>query len=127
MSLSVQELQRENVDLKHRLDTLLATLEEREKPLPCKMTASEEIIARAFRARSPLVVKRETIYASLYAFRPDCDAPDMRIIDVYVCRLRKKLSLHGIRLDTAWGMGWRMSRESAEAWDRAIEPKKDAA
>lgn len=35
-----------------------------------------------------------------------------KIIDVLVFKIRKKLKKHGIRIETQWGVGYRMSNES---------------
>jgi DNA-binding response OmpR family regulator len=35
-----------------------------------------------------------------------------KIVDVLVSRIRNKLKKHGIRIETQWGVGYRMSNES---------------
>ena len=39
------------------------------------------------------------------------DQPDVKIVDVFVCKLRKKLAPHGVVVDTVWGRGFRMREE----------------
>ncbi len=36
-------------------------------------------------------------------------APDIKIVDVYVCKVRKKLRPHGLDIVTVWGRGHSMS------------------
>jgi two-component system cell cycle response regulator CtrA len=57
-----------------------------------------------------MVVRRETILNHLYAGR---DEPDLKIVDVFVCKLRKKLiqaSGGENYIETVWGRGY-MLRE----------------
>jgi two-component system cell cycle response regulator CtrA len=45
------------------------------------------------------------------------DEPELKIIDVFICKLRKKLSLAsgGLRhIETVWGRGYALTRETAE-------------
>jgi two-component system cell cycle response regulator CtrA len=46
------------------------------------------------------------------------DAPEIKIVDVLVCKVRKKIALFGLSIETVWGHGYRMpplSRERAKA------------
>ncbi|WDR03643.1 helix-turn-helix domain-containing protein [Devosia algicola] len=40
------------------------------------------------------------------------DEPDIQVVDVHMCRLRKVLRPHGVTIDTIWGFGFRMTPES---------------
>lgn len=53
----------------------------------------------------PRVLTKEAALDWLYQLNPD-GAAEMRIIDVYVCKMRKKLNPLGVRIDTAWGKGY---------------------
>lgn len=56
------------------------------------------------------VLSRDHILALMYP--PGRKAvPKAKIIDIYVCRLRKALAPHGITIDTHWGTGWSMTRD----------------
>ena len=46
--------------------------------------------------------------------RHDGEAPEMKIIDVYVCKLRRKLGAYDIEIETVWGWGYRMPQASRE-------------
>lgn len=51
------------------------------------------------------------IWNALYGLRPD-DGAEMKIVDVLVCKARKKLSKFGIRIETLWGFGYAIPAES---------------
>lgn len=53
-------------------------------------------------------VAKEAIIELLYSQRilADDEIPELKIIDVYICRLRKKLRPLGIDIGTAWGRGY---------------------
>jgi hypothetical protein len=40
--------------------------------------------------------------------------PDAKIVDIWICHLRRFLKLHGIEIRTHWGEGWSLSREMKE-------------
>lgn len=39
------------------------------------------------------------------------DPPVPKILDVWLCRLRRKLRAHDIEIQTIWGRGWYMEPE----------------
>lgn len=124
MTMHQRDLHRENVELRHKLDSLLAELERRGEPLPCNLTASEEIIARMLRSRSPGLVTREALHAALYAFRPESQEPTLQNVDVLLSHARKRLVAVGITIDNEWGRGWKMSRASAARWDELSKARQ---
>jgi len=71
-------------------------------------TASEDRVLRVLYKRAPQGATKEQIYLALYADRHDCDLPDRdKIVDVFVCKLRKKLPQGSI--ETLWGRGYRLT------------------
>lgn len=58
--------------------------------------------------RRPRMVTREQLMSEAYWLRNDQDEPEMKIIDVLICKVRKKLSSIGIEIDTVWGRGYRI-------------------
>lgn len=60
----------------------------------------------------PRVMTTEAAMSALYGHRPD-DEPDPKIIDVFICKLRKKIAPIGIEIDTSWGRGYAL-RSSAK-------------
>lgn len=61
-----------------------------------------------------LVTKQQALDA-LYGDRPESDEAEIKIVDVFVCKLRKKLKPFGVAVETVWGRGYRMSAESKNA------------
>ena len=69
------------------------------------------------RLLAALVKRTEMAKAALYAAVWDAsadDAPAVKIVDVMVCKLRKKLAPHGIEISTLWGRGFRLPAEARE-------------
>lgn len=54
-------------------------------------------------------VGRETAFIALYGGRPEQDQPDIKIIDIIICRLRQALQPYQITVNTAWGRGYYMT------------------
>lgn len=52
------------------------------------------------------VLSRESLLANLYTH--EADEAEINIIDVVVCKLRKKLAPLGVEIGTAWGRGYRL-------------------
>lgn len=124
MTMHDRDLHRENIELRHKLDSLLAELERRGEPLPCDLTPSEEIIARLLRSRSPNLVTRDVLHAALYAYRSEADEPDVRAVEVILSHARKKMRDIGIAIENEWARGWRMNAASAAQWDKLAKARK---
>jgi hypothetical protein len=55
------------------------------------------------------VATRQALFTVLFGARPDCDQPEIKIIDVQVVKVRDALEKVGLRLITEWGAGgWRL-------------------
>lgn len=54
------------------------------------------------------LVLREALMSEAYWLRSDEEEPDIKIIDVQICKVRKKLASTGIGIDTVWGRGYRI-------------------
>lgn len=52
---------------------------------------------------------RESVYASMFGGRPECDQPGIRILHVYAWRSRQILSAYGVALKNIRGKGWVLS------------------
>lgn len=76
-----------------------------------KFSKSESEILGIFIKRLGRVVTKESLWILLYGHLPNAE-PDPKIIDVFVCKIRKKLAAHKIpvAIDNIWGRGW-MIRE----------------
>jgi hypothetical protein len=51
------------------------------------------------------VATREGMFIAIFGARPDCDQPDMKIIDVQMVKVRKALEKVGVLVRTEWGSG----------------------
>ena len=85
------------------LDTREVTVEGR----PVHLTGKEYAILELLTLRKGMVLSKETFLDHLYG---GMDEPEMKIIDVFVCKLRKKLAHAGSRdlIGTIWGRGYVM-------------------
>jgi DNA-binding response OmpR family regulator len=75
-------------------------------PLEWGLTGKEQRILGALLARE--VCTKNQLMAALYDAGID-DEPQMKIIDVFVCKARKKLKPFGVLIDTVWGSGYKLS------------------
>lgn len=55
------------------------------------------------------VVSRDAIMDALYGHSPD--APEAKILNVFVCRLRPKVAGRGVTIATTYGVGWTLTRD----------------
>lgn len=69
------------------------------------LTGSETEVLTALARAFPRIVTKEALMDALYALKPD-EEPEIKIIDVFICKLRKKLKPLGVEIDTAWGRGY---------------------
>jgi two-component system, cell cycle response regulator CtrA len=75
---------------------------------PLRLTGKEYAILELLSLRKGTVLTKEMMLSHLYG---GMDEPELKIIDVFVCKLRKKLALatgghHYI--ETVWGRGYAM-------------------
>jgi two-component system, cell cycle response regulator CtrA len=70
-----------------------------------RLTGKEFAILELLVLRKGLTLSREALLTHLYR---GTDEPEMKIIDVFVCKLRKKLALAGAPdlVRTVWGLGY---------------------
>jgi two-component system, cell cycle response regulator CtrA len=75
--------------------------------VPIKLTSSEYILLRLLATRKGTIVSKEMFLSHLYGNK-DESPPDVKIIDVFICKLRKKLAdaSDGTNyIETVWGRG----------------------
>ena len=109
-----------------RLGSLELNLDSREVTVNGKevrLTGKEYSILELLVLRKGMVLTKEAFLNHLYG---GLDEPEVKIIDVFVCKLRKKLALAGAdnMIGTIWGRGY-MIREpagAAVAYAPAYEP-----
>ena len=68
---------------------------------------------------------KEALHAALYYRRPDVDAPEVKIVDTLICKLRKYIEPRGVEIGTVWGSGYQIS-EGIDVVCAAIESAEPA-
>lgn len=104
----LEALEAENQRLRDELDMLRTTFgcEPSVWPAEWCLTGKEGRIVGALMARETCT--KVQLMAALYQPGVD-DEPEIKIIDVFVCKVRKKLRPFGINIETVWGVGYRMT------------------
>jgi two-component system cell cycle response regulator CtrA len=88
--------------------------------LPVRLTGKEYQMLEIMALRRGSTITKEMFLNHLYGGR---DEPELKIIDVFICNLRKKLRAAGARteIETSWGRGYAL-REPAAAEISADRP-----
>lgn len=61
------------------------------------------------------LVRRDAVMTELYGLRPDGEEPEPKIVDVFACKLRKKLKPYGVAINVQWGQGYFLTPASKAA------------
>ena len=69
---------------------------------------------------------KDALMSALYWNRPDGDMPEIKIVDVFICKLRKKLTRFDLPIETVRGQGYRLTDETRQRV-RNMMPKRMAA
>ena len=122
-------LHREVAKLRERVDVLeeevrqLRDAFEPAVPMPeaWKLTKSEARLLSALARTRGGYLTRERILIALYGLEPDVD---IKIVDVFVCKLRRRLSCEGsaIEIRTFRGDGFGLTAEGHAAFHRETAP-----
>ena len=75
------------------------------------LTGQEMALLKRLVEIFPRILSKEAALEWLYQLDTD-EEPEIKIIDVYICKLRKKIEPLGLRIDTAWGKGYSMAAGS---------------
>ncbi len=106
----VEALEAENDDLRARVRYL-----EREYgfhnavPLIFGLTGSESKALNLLIERD--MASRAQLMDALMHGRGGDEEPEQRIIDVYICKIRKKLKPFGVEVTSVWGRGYLLSSQ----------------
>lgn len=99
-----------------------------EPPLELGLTPNEKIIfAGLFNQKG--TCSKPFLMDLIYALRPG-EAAEEKIIDVCICRMRKKIAEFELQIDTVWGQGYAMPEESKvilRNWGKEPEALEEAA
>lgn len=72
------------------------------------LTGHEVLLLQRLAEVFPRILTKEAALEWMYQITPDKE-PEMKIIDVYICKARKKLTPIGVRIDTVWGKGYALA------------------
>jgi two-component system cell cycle response regulator CtrA len=79
-------------------------------PLEFGLTGSE---AKAFGVlMNRDIATKDAIMAGLYADKPFGGEAEPKIVDVFICKARRKLKPFSIKIETVWGQGYRLTPET---------------
>ena len=99
-----------------RVGSLLLNLDSHEVTVdgqPVHLTGKEYAILELLVLRKGMVLTKEAFLNHLYG---GMDEPEMKIIDVFICKLRKKLALAGADnlIGTVWGRGYMIREQTGQ-------------
>ncbi|GAB6967020.1 response regulator transcription factor [Komagataeibacter kakiaceti JCM 25156] len=94
------------------LELCLDSREVRVKGRNVHLTGKEYVILELLLLRKGMVLTKDAFLNHLYG---GMDEPEMKIIDVFICKLRKKLQLAGAGqlISTVWGQGYVLREENS--------------
>lgn len=98
--------QRREIDtLRERMRQLEEILMPRgfQPPTEWRLTGQEARVFAHLASREE--ASKASIMMALYSDRPD-EEPNIKIVHVFVCKLRKKLAPFGVSVRTIWGKGY---------------------
>lgn len=79
------------------------------------LTGTEFMLFRFLLDKAGRIASKEVIFEWFYQLAAEDDVPsDMKLVDVYVCKLRKKLIPLGLAIATVWGRGYRLVEPTKE-------------
>lgn len=102
-------VEEENEDLRERIRQLegaLGATAALNAPVEWRLTAREATVFGVIASRE--LATKEAIMAALYHNLGKEEA-EIKIVDVFICKIRKKLAPFGIVVETVWGQGYRLS------------------
>lgn len=115
----IEALEAENRRLRDRIEQLEGVaIRGFVPPVEWRLTASEARTLATLLERPEC--SKDAIMSALY--RDDGrEEPEMKIVDVFVCKLRKKLAPYGFPIQTIWGHGYKLAPETKAAVRAAME------
>jgi two-component system cell cycle response regulator CtrA len=103
-----EKLRTQVEDLQYRIDDLEFAIGSRlDAPICFQLTKREAQMLGVMMTHHDVVTK-EMFLTAMYG---GMDEPNLKIIDVFICKLRKKLARFGIEISTMWGRGYYLTKE----------------
>ncbi len=102
----LEVVEQENLLLRERISALEAILMECERlPVEWALTQQEARVFGVLVNRE--LATKDAVMAALYSDRPGEEGEvEPKIVDVFVCKIRKKLKPFGLTIQTVWGQGY---------------------
>ncbi len=91
-----------------QLEEALSPLEFMSPP-EWQLTANEARVFAHLASRE--MATKQSLMAVLYSGRSE--EPGIKIVDVFICKLRRKIKPFGVSINTIWGQGWALERKAA--------------
>jgi hypothetical protein len=66
------------------------------------LTRQEFTLFEALWSARPRTLSKEKLLDAIYGLLPPGDEPEIKIIDVFVCKIRKKVAPLGFAIETVW-------------------------
>ncbi len=110
MNMIERNLREENDLLRERVKQLESVLAPDVFVFPVKyrLTGSEMVVVRRLMATE--IASPQSIILALYGNR--ADYPEPGIVNVWICKIRKKLKPFGINIQNVWGQGYRLENRN---------------
>lgn len=118
------------VALMEERDTLREALRQMQQamapqvPVPrnWRLTPKEIMLLLALRRASPGILTKEQCIIALYGVIDDA-IPDQKIIDVFICKIRRKLMEAQARIEvtTVWGRGYQLDAMNRQRLNAALQ------
>jgi two-component system cell cycle response regulator CtrA len=81
-------------------------------PLELNLTPAEEVVLGCLLKRASAT--KSGLYMALYGSKVESDQATPKIVDVFICKLRKKLAPFGLEVGTDWGRGYFLTPDSKQ-------------
>ena len=108
----VKDLRRKNEVLPYRIENLLGRDGTGQR---LGLSSAEYKLAHLLASSSPYNVKKEALLeARRHGSLAMNDGVHIKIVDVFICKIRRKLKPHGIEIKTIWGCGYQMEKADAD-------------
>lgn len=109
----IEGLEAENARLRDRIDQLEAAMGmDFVAPIEWRLTTAETRVFGVLMARE--LATKDAIMAALYRDQAK-DEAEIKIVDVFVCKVRAKLKPFGFVIETQWGQGYFLTPETKAA------------
>lgn len=116
----IDMLEQENDALRERIAQLESALcgDDFALPIEWRLTGQEVIVMGVLLARE--LATKQAIMTALYSGRID-DGAEEKMVDVFICKIRKKLKPFGVAIETVWGRGYQVSAEIRARYGRSAQ------